>query len=136
MERASIILARLYWTFLAILALYESNSAFAGHPRSILSWIAGCAVLITSGLCWLPYPRAWMTAGVIGFIILMYHGYQILMFWPVGGDWSFTTLSIGPIHFHGLTARILWWAEPAFGFVFTFLLANFGAHRSDAKNNA
>jgi hypothetical protein len=134
MERTIIILTRLYWTIAALLSLY--NMGFSGHPLSVLDWIGDCAVLVTSALCWLSYPWAWMTAGVVGFIILAYQSYVFIMLWLAftGPSETHYRLNYGPIHIEGFMATLLFWGEPLFGFVVTGLFTYFGAARSDAKH--
>jgi hypothetical protein len=138
MERAAIILARLYWTLSAVVTLSQMA---AGSTVSSLHWIADCATLVTCVLSWLSYPWAWMTAGVTGFLSLVYKVYVIVIIWlafaGVNGVGEPTyTVSYGPIHIKGIIAELLWWGSPLFGFVVTSMFAYFGAGRSDAKNHA
>lgn len=136
MERITTILARLFWTFSAAVSLY---TAIVGHTQSSISWIIAGAALITCALCWLSYPWAWMASGIIGFLILAYQSYVIIMFWLAfagSGSETIYTVSYGPIHIKGFIAKTLLWGDPLFGFIVTGIFTYFGACRSDAKNHA
>ena len=136
MERATIILTRLYWTLIAIGSL--QYLLFDGHTPSIIGWVVSSAALVTFVFCWLSYPWAWMAAGIIGFIVLAYQTYVAITFLAATeyGGWTNFTFSYGPIHTEGFVAKILCWGGPLFGFIITSMLAYFGARRSDAKTNA
>ena len=133
MERITSILARLFWTFSAAVALY---TVFAGHTHSSIGWIIAGAALATCLLCWLSYPWAWMTAGAVGFLILAYQIYVVFILWLPSDSQTIFTVSYGPIHIRGFMAKILLWCDPLFGLVVTGIFTYFGACRSDAKNHA
>jgi hypothetical protein len=78
-----------------------------------------------------------MTAGILGLLALAYESYVIFVWWFAG----FTVTSVSlpvfvPMQIKGFVAGIIWYGDPVFGIVITYLLAYFGARRSDAKDNA
>ncbi|HTB84460.1 MAG TPA: hypothetical protein VK742_12465 [Candidatus Sulfotelmatobacter sp.] len=141
MQRFTVILARLIWTFSAIGGILEMAIPEPDHPLSILHWCADFAIVATGILCWLSYPWAWMTAGVTGFLGLAYQVYVTVIIWLMMagvhgiGEPNYR-VSYGPIHISGFIAQMLMWGEPLFCLVVTVMFAYFGACRSDAKADA
>jgi hypothetical protein len=141
MQRLTVILTRLIWTFFALGGIREMIFPEPGHPLSILHWGADFAMVATGILCWLSYPWAWMTAGVTGLLGLAYQVYVTVLIWLMmagvqGVGEPNYTVSYGPIHIRGLIAQIFMWGEPLFCLVVTCMFAYFGACKSDAKNHA